>query len=275
MKQSLSRVIIPIYLVFFAAPVFSQNTNTGILSHKGYVRYALAGIGLSNQSFYDEAISAVRYNKTGASMWLGHVKKNQRKYSEINLQASYLGMQTKRSTELLPMKVKTLNGKIDYRRLQNINAGGKFDIHAGGHFSMLLSYKNAPQLDNSAIVYDFAVGLGASGTISHTYRLWGKSFLAAYDLDIPLIAYIVRPLYLNRIEFIDPENNFINDAFAAGRMVTVNRYLRFNSRLSLSYPLQNGNMIRLSYHWDFYTMKTINRVYAANNMLSLVIMFNY
>jgi hypothetical protein len=239
-------------------------------------RYFLFGTGITGQSFYDEAISGVWYSNTGMAPIIGHVKEKRNRVSQLLIEPSFLSLRSKRRDPLRPMKVSTVRLLTDYQLLYDMPRwSGKYDVKFGGQLSLLGAYKEAPQLDNSAIVYDYALSLGVSGKASRPLRVLKHDAELSLQLSVPLVAHMARPMYMNRIEFLDTENDFLGDIFSNASIVTLNRFARINSQLALRYHLKTGNDIRLAYHWDFYRMKDINRVFAAEHMVSFLFMFRY
>jgi hypothetical protein len=265
--------VLTVTLILWSAYAQAQEINPNQRNERQ--RYFLFGAGITSQSFYDEAVSRVRYGKTGLAPLLGHIKTKGNRYSQLLIEPSFLSLNTKRSDSLRPMKISTVRLVTDYQQLYTVPRWDKYNVMVGGHASLVAAYKEAPQLDNSAIVYDYALSLGVSGRASTPLRLLNHDCVLSYQLSLPLIAHIARPMYLNRIEFLDPDNNFVNDIFANSRIVTLNKYFRLNSQLAVTYKLRTGNALRLGYHWDFYRMKDINRVFAAEHLVAFTFMFSY
>ena len=239
-------------------------------------RFWTLGIGSSSQSMYDEAISYVRYQNSGLAFSFSLVKKNEKRYREFSIEPTFVKLKTKLSNELRPMEVTTTRIASNYKilkRLQLINK--KTILHIGGVASFLFNFKTASQLDNSQLVYDYAFSAGASGKLDREFYWNKRRCTFSYTLAVPLIAHIARPYYLNRIEFIDPKNDFIGDLLNGSKIVSLNKYLRITSGAAIIYPLFNHNALRLGYRWDFYKMRTINKVYSAEHLVSLTFMSNY
>ena len=239
-------------------------------------RFWTLGIGSSSQSMYDEAISYVRYQNSGIAFSFSLIKKNEKRYREFSIDPTFVKLKTKLSNELRPMEATTTRIASNYQILKRwklINE--KTTLHVGGVASILFNFKVAPQLDNSQLVYDYAFSAGVSGKLDREFY-WGKrNCTFSYALAVPLIAHIARPYYLNRIEFIDPKNDFIGDLLNNSQVVLLNKYFRITSGVSITYPLFNRNALRLGYRWDFYKIRTINNVYAAEHLVSLTFMSNY
>ncbi|MCD6064643.1 MAG: hypothetical protein K0R82_2554 [Flavipsychrobacter sp.] len=272
MKKHICPLLVIVVLVFSAySTLWAQDTSASFRQ-----RYFLFGAGITGQSFYDEAISGTWYSNTGMAPLLGHFKIKNGHLSQLLIEPSFLSLRTKESDKLIPMRVSTVRVVTDYHLLYDIKKWSKkYDVKLGGLASLVAEYKEAPQLDNSAIVYDYALSLGVSGRAARNVRVLKHAAELSLQLSMPLIAHMTRPMYLNRIEFLDPENDLLGDIFGNADIVTLNRYFRINSQLALRYHLSTGNDVRLAYHWDFYRMKDINRVFAAEHMVSFIFMFRY
>ena len=267
--------ILILHSFFFASIVLAQNQELP-RSKKTDSRYWLLGLGLSIQNMYDEGISYVRYNGTGIAPSLGLIKSTEKKYCQFLLQPTFNKLTTERSNELRPMDVRTTRFVLDYQYLVKVKEWDeKLKLYAGGNISLLFNLKRAEQLDNSQLVYDYALSIGPAAKLDKTVRWNKRDCLASFGLSLPLLSHIARPYYLNRIEFIDPENDFLGDLFSNSSIVSVNKNLRITSGLSFTYPLFNKNELKLGYTWDFYKMKTINSVYAAEHLISISFLSNY
>ena len=268
-------LILILHVFFFASNVSAQNLELP-RSKKTDNRYWLLGLGLSIQNMYDEGISYVRYKGTGIAPSLGLIKSSEKKYCQFLLQPTFNKLKTERSNGLRPMEVKTTRFVLDYQYLVNAKEWNeKLKLYAGGNSSLLFNLKRAEQLDNSQLLYDYALSIGPAAKLDKTVRWNKRDCLASFGLSLPLLSHIARPYYLNRIEFIDPENDFLGDLFSNSSIVSVNKYLRITSGLSVTYPLFNKNALKLGYTWDFYKMKTINSVYAAEHLISISFLSNY
>jgi hypothetical protein len=239
-------------------------------------RYWFFGPGLSIQNMYDEGISYVRYHGVGVSPLLGLLKTSDKKYRQFTIQPSFVTLKTDRSNDLRPMKVATTRIMLDYLYLLKVKErDNEFDLWVGGDLSLLFNLKTAPQLDNSQLVYDYALSIGPGGKLDKGVHWNKRDCYFSWQLTLPLLSHIARPYYLNRIEFIDPENNFIGDLFSNSQVVTANKHFRITSGLSFTYPIFNKNFLRLGYSWDYYNTKTINKVHAAEHLISIAFHSNY
>ncbi len=267
--------ILILQAIFFASIVAGQNLELP-RSKKTDSRYWLIGLGLSVQNMYDEGISYVRYKGTGIAPSLGLIKSSEKKYCQFLFQPTFNKLKTERSNGLRPMEVSTTRFILDYQYLVSVKEWDqKLKLYAGGNISLLFNLKRAEQLDNSQLVYDYALSIGPAAKLDKTVRWNKRDCLASFGLSLPLLSHIARPYYLNRIEFIDPKNDFLGDLFSNSSIVSANKNLRITSGLSFTYPLFNKNTLKLGYTWDFYKMKTINSVYAAEHLIAISFLSNY
>jgi hypothetical protein len=245
-------------------------------THKGYARFFAFGVGLVHHEMYDDAMSTVRYHGTLAAPLFGHLKFNDKKYSQWDLHGSFMKYKTKLSNELVPMAMTNVRFALDYQRLQRVSKwSSKFDIRAGGTASLLFNFKQAPQLDNSQLVYEYAISAGLGGMASKEIQLFKRDWLLRYNLQWPLLAYLYRPPYMNRVEFFNPENELVGYTLRNSELGTLNRYLRINSAVSFTKKIRNGNAVKIGYGWDFYRIKTISRVFHTEHLLSFTLLTGY
>ena len=267
--------ILILHSIFLTSIASAQSTEFP-RSKKTDNRYWLLGLGLSIQNMYDEGISYVRYKGTGIAPSIGLIKSSEKKYCQFLLQPTFNKLTTERSNELRPMDVRTTRFVLDYQYLVRVKEWNeKLKLFAGGNASLLFNLKRAEQLDNSQLIYDYALSIGPAAKLDKTVKWNKRECVAAFGLSLPLLSHIARPYYLNRIEFIDPKNDFLGDLFSNSSVVSVNKNFRITSGLSFTYPLFNKNELKLGYTWDFYKMTTINSVYAAEHLISIAFLSNY
>lgn len=268
-------------LLFLACLLFATSTKSFgqdsiQLTRKGYHRYFNFGIGLVHHEMYDDAMSTVRYRGTLAAPLFGHLKFDERKLSQWDLHASFMKYKTKLSNKLVPMSMTNVRFALDYQRLHRVKKwSNKFDMRIGGAASFLFNFKQAPQLDNSQLVYEYALSAGPAGMASKKIRLFKSDWLFRYNLQLPLIAYLYRPPYMNRVEFFNPENELVGYTLRNSAFGTLNKYFRINSALSLTKNIRGGNAVKIGYGWDFYRMKTSSRVFHTEHLLSITLMSRY
>lgn len=263
---------------FLAVNGFAQYTEDegGIESPKGYLRYLGLGAGATYQVMNDAAISPIVYSRVGAQPMLSQMKVSTTIFSELQLKASLINLTHQENSKENKVYVKNKRATIDYRfALKMPIESRNFDIRAGAIVSGMFANKTAPHLIDAYKVYEYAASVGLYGRIIREFSAGDKAAFIIWDLGIPVLANVSRPFYLNREEAADPDNKPISDFLGNSSTGTFGKYFRLASRLSYMYRLENGNIIQLSYQWDYSKIKTINKVYFAEHIVSLLFMFNY
>lgn len=271
------RVLLLLLAVMLSYGVQAQYTEDdgGVESRNGYLRYLGLGAGATYQVMFDEAISPIVYSRVSASPMLNHIKVNESIYTEVSMRASILNLTHNVNKEEKP-KVKTQRALVDYRFLFRVPVEMRdFDIRAGGMLGASFTDKNAPLRQDAAQVYEYAVSLGICGKVTKEVVFRDHTTFLTWDVAIPLFANISRPYYLNRQELADPENKIFGDFLKNSTTGSFGKYFRINSRAGFMYRMENGNALQLTYQWDYTRMKTNNKAYFAEHIVSLLFMFNY
>lgn len=261
---------------------YTQNVeeDDGIVSKNGYTRYLGIGAGAAYRTLYDEVMSSMRYERVGATAMLSNIKINETKHTELLFQGSYLKLGRK-SDELVKANMRALYGSMDYRHLYKLDIpflnDGVYDFRAGGMFTTQFCYKNAPHLEYSSRVTEYAIALGASMKLSREMFVNDRKSFLIWEFSIPFIEFMSRPGYLNQPTILNTENSAVSNFFANNTFGSWGKYMRLNSRVSLLYAVKNGNKIRITYQWDYYKMKGAGgyKVYTAEHSLMLAFLFNY
>ena len=136
------------------------------------------GVGLTSHVIKDDAMSPVRYTGVLPTLAIGTIKtKVNKKLSEVRLTLQYSNIHAKAAKEYPSMKGPLFRLDFDYIHLRQTNlikdsTDGTFFV--GGSFHTLLSFRFMPQLDNSAIIYDYFSSLGISAAYQHEFK-WVKN----------------------------------------------------------------------------------------------------
>ncbi|MEP7374053.1 MAG: hypothetical protein ABI675_11730 [Chitinophagaceae bacterium] len=256
--------------------ILPAQTNSSSVAKKKFKRYWLLGAGNSTQSMYDEAISFVRYRGSGIAPSIGLVKGSDKIQRQFIIQPTFVKLTTTRSNGLRPMEVLTTRFFADYQYLVEAKEwNDKMKLYTGGNISLLFNLKRAEQLDNSQLLYDYALSIGPSARLDKIVNWKKRACILSWNITVPLLSHIARPYYLNRIEFIDPKNDFTGDLLKNSSLGSIDKHFSITSGVSLTYPLFNGNALKLGYSWDYYRMKTINKVYSAGHLISISFLSNY
>ena len=213
--------------------------------------------GLTSHVMKDDAMSPVRYTGVLPTLSIGTIKtKAAKKLSEVRLTLQYGNVHAKAAKEYPTMKGPLFRLDFDYvhlRQTRLIKDTAKGTFFVGGSFHNLMSFRFMPQLDNSAIIYDYFTSLGVSAAYQHSFNWKQKRLRHYHRLSIPFVSYGSRPDYMNTFDFIAPnENDPIGDAFDRASIRSFGSHQRVMIRNTLFYPIRSRNMIALTYEWQYY-----------------------
>lgn len=174
---------------------------------------------------------------------------------------------------------------ISYYRLLETNSGNGLNNYLGvstGNFSELYmnsSFMNAGFTFNNFT--DFSLNLKTDWRITKPEKqkkfLWlikytskEKQYLLSGKLGIPVISLMYRPSYTN------PGNSTLNnDVLFQGYSMNTKVFSGLSIDISISRILQNGNMVRFGYYWDFITSgkNAINRIDMSHHIFTIGLIF--
>lgn len=159
--------------------------------------------------------------------------------------------------------------------------GPEFNIN--GHFRVNYKY------GNSAFTFDNYNGVGVATRLELPFsykakkiKIWFMNFnrrnrdlRLSWQLSTPVVSYMIRPTFVTITNFIDPalQAKITEENTTGGFFIPLN----IRSQTELHYVLQNQNMVKLSYIWNYFSHKPdYNQVQSAYHgfLLSFVFKFN-
>jgi hypothetical protein len=234
-----------VLLICLAAhPVFGQSPKE---------RYGVLGVGTSTYNLQDPTVSPMTYHGSLFSVGFGFEKRKNRSFSRWSLAGDLGKLHSANATNLRPMQSNVYRADLAFshnRWLSDETARWRWFL--GGAFRWHNAIRITEQNDTGMISFLIAGSLGASGGVERKFTLLGKNMRFNGLAELPLLSYVIRPSYLNLYNYIDPENNFLQERINDGRLVTINRFPALVSNLSLTCPIAGENQLRLAYEWAFY-----------------------
>lgn len=272
------RYAMVIFSLFICSSTFAQYSEDdgGIESKNGYLRYIGLGAGATYQVMNDEGISPLEYWQVSALPMYTHMKVNSAIFTDLCIRGSRVNLSHDRDTKEDRVKVRVQRALADYRFLVRVPLDSRYyDVRAGGLLSAYFANKQAPQLVDAQDMYEYAVSVGLCGKVSKEVVIGDNSAFLTFDIGIPFFANISRPYYLNRKNLSDPERKALGEIFNNAASGSIGKYFRLDTRLAVMYRLENGNILQVGYEWDYTRMKTHNKAFFAEHIISLMFMFNY
>jgi hypothetical protein len=100
-----------------------------------------------------------------------------------------------------------------------------------------------------------------------------RKLLLSWKLYVPVFTSIYRPNYVSILNFIDPETSVFKTENLHSGIFT---FLEIQSDIELYYFLHNGNILKLSYLWEYHQYKPgANDVRGAMNGLGFSFVFKF
>lgn len=272
-------LILLLALQINALPAFAQyedEEGDGIRSQFGYERGMAVGFGGVYQTSQDMAISPLVYSGLGYSPLINFTKNKSGRYAEVRMQGSFARLKNTEYPDLSD-RTRSIRALIDYRQMFRFTVinNERYQTYAGGMLSGQFSYKNAPQLMGSASAYDYATTLGVAGRIAKKMAAKERDVLLAIDIAIPVLAVVTRPGYLNRTTALEETKMRFGDYLSSSETGFFSKFLRFNTRVSYTYPLTNGNALGFGYSWDYHQINHKTESRFAEHTVFMFLMFNY
>jgi|LGVF01.1.fsa_nt_gb hypothetical protein len=137
-------------------------------------------------------------------------------------------------------------------------------FYGGASVTGRYAYNQILHYSNSQDNYTFLNNLGLNGMLHYTFNMMDRWWSLEWFVNLPVATYYMRPGY--SVNF--PENKLGETGFT-----TFNQFFEVDSEIRLVFPLMNENKIALEYHWDYYSLNTLNKVQYASHGIFLTAYF--
>jgi hypothetical protein len=242
-------------------------------------RYLELGVGFTGHVIKDDAMSPVRY--TGVLPTLAPrllIMKANKKLIELGFPLQYSNIHARQFKKYPSMKGQYFRFDIDYINMRRTNLIGdstKGSLYVGGALQSMIAARFMPQLDNSAIIYDYLNSLGVAAAYKRSFRFRDKTLMQYHRVTVPILSFATRPDYMNLYNVIEPGGNDpIGDAFSRVKLRSLGSVQRVVIRNSLFYPIRSGNMFGITYEWQYYAATFRVPVHAASHSIMLSLLVN-
>ena len=221
-------------------------------------RYLTLGIGSKSVQLHDEHMSPLTYFGGALNLQLGVLKRKKKSLRNFTIDMAYtnLGPQAD-NREIDP---KSIYFRLDLAYAQQhyvrsiINNTTRW--YVGGKFKSHSNIRMNPQLDGAFVTFIFTNRLFLSNVLERELKVSGRPLTINWQLDLPVINHTIRPEYLNIYDFVNPESNWVEERVEDSEWRSIASYSNITSTISLLYPISTSNVLRFSYEWDFYRIKS-------------------
>lgn len=283
-------------IILFSHTIIAQETKQEKKSRKKTERKARnkflgSGLGFAKMSAKDKATSPLLYSGPIAIANLDYIVQSEELIKNINLNFGGGYLNTNKNTHYGLTRGYATSIYFNFRFLHTNKvlqfAKNKVKWYSGPGVNFTNFSRFNTKLGNSLYNYEYMAGIGLSNRLEFPFSYKSKDckFLGmnfhrrdrnlrlSWQLYIPVITSIYRPSYVTILNFIDPETPRVNSNNIHSGIFT---YFEIQSNIDLYYFLHNGNMLKLSYLWEYHQYKPgTNNVQGAINGLNFSFIFKF
>ncbi|MBX2815421.1 MAG: hypothetical protein KTR24_05480 [Saprospiraceae bacterium] len=229
----------------------------------------------------DHLVMPVRYQGTNLSYGLGYKRERPRSTQDFSMLLCFGRIQTEPVPEAglgARFKAPTASmywGTMRYQFLHDVfGLASPWKLRAGPAAYAMINARYSERWDNSAINYDGAlVPLALVTQIERRLQTKRKKFISSFQIEIPLLAYTMRPEFSGVPDFLDHERDFLHSVASTENSGwgSINRLPRVTTEVGITLLMRSSNRLRLAYGWDYYTLPDPLRVRAASHSFLLTL----
>lgn len=248
---------------------FGQQSATDTVAQ----RFLLFSPGYAMQHGRDEGMSPLTYRGSHFHGTIGVEKRKKDNLNALHFSAAIGKMQAYNAPITTRPSALALRLQMDYsyQRRIGIWLDDQLAVYVGASWNNLLHVLWHRQYVNNSLNYIFSSAIGPSGQVDYQFKIKSKQFRIHAQLQIPLLAFNMRPAYASSLPegYIAQDRSNVRAFFDSGKLVTLNRFFRLRNTLGVAHPLRNGNELFLNYCWDYYSSSTMHRTQLAVHQISL------
>lgn len=240
-------------------------------------RYLSFGLGSMTFKLNDEHMSDLNYRGGGIHLNLGAYKRKKNTIRNFQVGALFASMSPKKDNRDRDPSGQYYRLDLSYSQQYFVRSilKEKYRWYVGGKVRSHTNVRLNPQLDTGFITFLLANGLFVSNTLERDFQIHSRKVTVGWQLDLPLINHTIRPSFLNVFDYVNPEGNWVKERVEDSRWYAINRYSNITSTMTMLYPLSTSNIIRLTYEWDFYRIKSMLESTSVTSTISLSLLYKF
>ena len=214
-------------------------------------RYFFIGIKMPIRAVRDECHSPLIYSGLEPTLRAGFITRRTNEYSEIVFELGFgdLSPRVKPVTNKIMSSANSSHFAFRTRHafiINNYSAGGQ-NTYLGVDATYTFNSRLYNLPSNNLFGYNSSFAISAFGVFQNNIS---NNWLATYDAHIPLISLIHRPDYMGLPDFSESKNIF-GRIFGSGKVVTLNKKLELNHRLTITNSANDHHQRAFSYDGQF------------------------
>jgi len=217
------------------------------------------GIGFPVTKVKDQGQSPLLYKSRSPSIKIGFVLNSAKWCHKVDFCFQYGKIVNRYSPDFYKKQPFMVLFRLNYSVARTcLRYASGVNLSTGTFIDLTGNLRMIPKLENSMASYEMFPNIGLLGCIKKDIRNDSRNLLLSYNLQMPVLSYLMRPNYVTMMNYVDPKANYLKTILSNGSIVTANKLFRINSILDLAFCLENNNRIKLSYLWDYYLCNTAN-----------------
>ncbi len=260
-----------IYLILFIAvlncKVAAQETfNDGN-------RYFFIGIKLPILAVRDECHSPLIYRGLEPTLRAGFITRRTNEYNEFTIELGFgdLAPRVKPVTNKVISNASSSHFAIRSRHAYILDTykSGAANTYLGVDVSYVFGARQYNLPSNNLYGYNSSFAISAFGIFQNNLK---DNWQFSYDAHIPLISVVHRPDYMGLPNFSDSKN-FLGRVFGTSSLVTLNKKIELNHRLTFTNSVNDHHQRALSYEGQFLAQFVSKPLHSTSGGLGYTEMF--
>ncbi|MEQ9147002.1 MAG: hypothetical protein RLP13_01920 [Cytophagales bacterium] len=240
-------------------------------------RFITYGLGTMIVKLNDEHMSDLNYKGGSVHINLGGYKRKKNTLRNFQIGIGIGSISPKDDNRQIEPKGQYYRVDLSYSQQYFIQSilNEQIRWYSGGKVKSHTNIRLNPQLDTGFITFLLANGFFASNTFERDVKMFSRMVIVGWQLDLPLLNHTIRPSFLNVFDYVNPEGNWVKERVDDSRWYAINKYSNITSTIYMLYPLSSSNIIRLSYEWDFYRIKSMLEATSISSTISFSLLFKF
>lgn len=232
-------------------------------------RHIATGLLFTSDNVRDEGMSLVRYGGAAIGLSIALEERYEKRIERLCFTGSYGFLNSVYFDENDLGYASNARFEIDYLYLRRFRPLGNWRSYLGGTLNLMTALRLKSPITNSSLNYDSFNTLGIAGALERDFTaLNERQFRFIQQVRVPLAGFGLRQTFTNVSNFIDREESFVSESADLHGWMSFGSFGRIILKSEIAYILENGNMFRMGYGWDYYEYNKIHRVQAARHTFS-------
>lgn len=199
----------------------------------------------------DDALSPVSYSGSLGGMGLGYYYQGTKWLIQLDLAGAGGVQKPDVNRDNNFSQTTSALTRANLQVLRQVVSVSNWVIYGGLTSINTFDYRYHNRYGNSRESYESFFSAGIALGTQKSFELFSKKFTFQYTLGLPIGTYYLRPSYV--------KPNFNGEVGSKDFAFWGDFYL-ISSKPELIWELENGNQIRLFYHWEFSQLDDLNKV---------------